>query len=88
MVIRVALHTERDTDSDGNLNLLGLNRNDAGRKLNAYNGNPTNRWNRRNGFVFLAPLIFSFLSCFCGRVLFYDLSMPPTKLFARFFQWL
>ena len=49
-------------DSDGNLNVLGLNRNDQGRWLNAYNGNPDNRWDREDGFVFLVPKVFSFLS--------------------------
>jgi len=49
------------TDSDGNPNLLGLNRNDEGRWLNAYNGNPGNRWNREYGFVFLVPQLSSFL---------------------------
>ena len=73
------------TDSDGNRNLLGLNRNDLGRKLNAYNGNPTNRWNRQSGFVFLAPLIFSFLSNFGWGVLFYNLPVPTSKLFPGFF---
>lgn len=43
------------TDSDGNLNLLGVNRNDDGRWLNTYNGKPDNRWNREYGFVFLVP---------------------------------
>lgn len=41
-------------DAD-DLNLLGVNRNDDGQWLNAYNGNPQNQWNRDNGFVFLAP---------------------------------
>ncbi len=54
------LRVERDTDSDGDPNLLGLNRNDDGRWLNAYWDKPDNRWNRQNGFVFLAPQTFSF----------------------------
>ena len=57
-------------DSDGDPLLLGANRYDEGRWLNAYYDRPDNRWNRENGFVFLAPLLSSFLSCLCGRVLF------------------
>lgn len=73
------------TDSDGNPNVLGLNRNDKGRWLNAYNGNSDNRWNRENGFVFLTPKVFSFLSCFGGGVLFCgDLSAPATEHFSDF----
>ncbi len=43
------------SDSDGDLNLLGVNRNDNGRWLNTYNGNPGNRWNREIAFMFLVP---------------------------------
>jgi hypothetical protein len=43
------------SDSDGDLNMLGVNRNDNGRWLNTYNGNPDNRWNREIGFMFLVP---------------------------------
>jgi len=50
------------TDSNGYPNLLGLNRNGNGRKLNAHYDNPGNRWNRKNGFAFLVQLISSFLS--------------------------
>ncbi|MBX4189228.1 hypothetical protein KW785_01370 [Candidatus Parcubacteria bacterium] len=57
------------TDSNGNPNILGVNRNDKGRWVNAYNGNPDNRWNRENGFVFLVPQLSSFLSCYGRRVL-------------------
>lgn len=64
------------TDSNGDPNVLGINRNDEGRWLNAYNGNADNRWNRGNGFVFLAPPVSSFLSRFGGRVLFYELTRP------------
>lgn len=49
-----------DTDgisrnSDGDPNLLGVNRNDDGRWLNAYNDTPLNRWNRDNAFAFAVP---------------------------------
>ena len=66
----MALKVFYTTDSDGNPNVLGLNRNDEGRWLNAYNGNSDNKWNRENGFVFLAPKVSSFLPCFGGEVLF------------------
>src|SRR3989344_1261631 len=39
MVIWMACHTI--ADSDGNPNLLGVNRNDRGLWVNAYNGKPT-----------------------------------------------
>jgi hypothetical protein len=59
------------TDSDGNLNMLGVNRNDDGRWLNTYNGNPDNRWNREIGFVFLVPAThFISLLISVRRVLF------------------
>ena len=47
--------------SDGDLNLLNANRDDDGRWLNAYYDNPDNRFNRENGFAFvaLANLFFS-----------------------------
>ena len=48
--------------SDGNPNLLGVNRNDDGRWLNAYWDNPENRWNRESGFAFVVSQISSFLS--------------------------
>ena len=69
-----ALHI---TDSNGNPNVLGINRNDKGRWLNAYNGNADNRWNRESGFVFLAPLVSPFLLLF-GGVLFDYLPRPST----------
>lgn len=56
--------------SDGDLNLLGVNRNDNGHWLNAYYDRPDNEWNRSNGFAFAVAQLSSFLSCFCGRVLF------------------
>ena len=75
------------TDSNGNPNVLGLNRHDKGRWLNAYNGHADNRWNRENGFVFLAPKVFSFLPRSGGGVLFipsvvegfYNLSLPTAQ---------
>lgn len=72
------------TDSDGNPNVLGINRNDKGRWLNAYNGNADNRWNRENGFVFLVPQLSSFLPCYGRGVLFRNLSIPTTEHLAHF----
>ncbi|RJO59777.1 hypothetical protein C4546_00410 [Candidatus Parcubacteria bacterium] len=43
------------TDSDGGLNMLGVDRNDDGRWLVACGGNPDFRWDREIGFVFLVP---------------------------------
>ena len=82
IVARMAFRTE----TDGNPNLLGVNANDADPYLNAYNGNPTNRWNRENGFVFLSPKFFSFsvtlydLRFFLFRIrLVFKLIVPATK---------
>ena len=62
-------------NSDGDPNLLGANRNDDGRWLNAYYDNPDNRWNRDNGFAFVSQ-VFLFLSrllsgefCFYHKIL-------------------
>lgn len=80
-------------NSDGNLNLLGANRNDDGCWLNAYYDNSDNRWNRENGFAFVTLQFSSFLSSLKrGRVLFIlnllkgfgELSVPATKLSAYF----
>ena len=60
-------------NSDGDLNLLSANRNDHDYKLNAFNDNPDNRWNRENGFAFSVAQLTSFLfRLFSGRVLFLD----------------
>jgi len=66
----VVMH-EPIKDSDGDPNLLDVNRNDNGQWLNAYYDNPDNRWNRDNGFAFVASQLTSFLSrLFTWRVLF------------------
>lgn len=39
-------------DSDGNLNVFNVERNEDGLWLNANNGNPTNFWNPENRWVF------------------------------------
>ena len=49
----IVMH-EPITDSDGDPSLLGLLR-DVCRCLSASYGYPAGRWNRRGGFVFLAP---------------------------------
>ncbi len=48
----VAMH-DPIKDSDGDLNLLNVNRNDNGRWLNTYYDNPDSRWDRVRGFAFV-----------------------------------
>ena len=49
-------------NSDGNPNLLNSNRDDDGRRLNAYYDNPDNQWNDNGGFAFVVSQLSSFLS--------------------------
>ena len=61
------------TDSDGNLNVFNVERNDDGQWLNTNNGNPDNLWNpgnrwvfaRRNSLYFPAHAGFSFAFKIC-----------------------
>ena len=74
-------------NSDGDPNLLNVNRNDNGRWLNTYYDKPDNRWNRNNGFAFVVSQLSSFLSCPVladGRVSFLKLTAPAAKHFAHF----
>ena len=74
-------------NSDGDLNLLGANRNDNGRNLNAFNDNPDNRWNRENGFAFVvAQLTSFFFRSLAGRVLFRKLAVPAAGHSADLFK--
>ena len=57
--------------SDGDPNLLGANRNDDGRHLNAYYDSPSNRWNRDNGFAFAVSQLSLFHSSATCGVVFY-----------------
>lgn len=66
--------------SDGDPNLLNANRNDDGRWLNAYYDNPDNRWNRENGFAFVASQLFSF-SPYLGEFCFVTLPYHPPSIF-------
>lgn len=53
------------TDSDGNLNVFDVNRNDGEPWLNAYYGNPDNVFDSDYRFVFVLPrnyLCFSLLN--------------------------
>jgi len=50
------------TDSDGNLNVFNVKRNDDGLWLNANYANPDNHWNGDNLWVFRRPQLTSFLS--------------------------
>ena len=77
-----------DTDgisciSDGNPNLLSVNRDDGGQWLNTYWDDPDNRWNRDNGFVFEVSASLLFLSSPLRRVLFCELPIPATKHFSN-----
>jgi hypothetical protein len=48
-------------NSDGDPNLLGVNRNDDGSWLNANWDKPDNRWDANDGFAFALPQLSSFL---------------------------
>lgn len=66
--------------SDGDPNLLSANRNDDGCWLNANYDNPGNRWNRENGFAFVAVQVSSFLLRYnSGGVLFCELPVPSAQ---------
>lgn len=53
-------------NSDGNPNLLNVDRNDNGRRLNTNYDKPDNKWNRNNGFAFVLSQLSSFsLSTIC-----------------------
>ena len=52
---RLVVMHEPIADSVGCPLLLGVGRYDRGRFLRAYDGRPTDRWDRVFGFVFLAP---------------------------------
>ena len=54
-------------NSDGDLNLLNVNRNDDGQWLNTYYDNPSNQWNQTNGFAFVVSQLFLFLPYFLVR---------------------
>lgn len=41
------------TDSDGNLNVFNVERNEDGSWLNGNNGHPDNHWNGNNRWVFV-----------------------------------
>lgn len=71
--------------SDGDPNLLNVNRDNDGRWLNAYNDRPDNRWNRDNGFAFAVSQFSSFLPY--EGVLFCDLAAPTAKHPADFFYF-
>lgn len=71
MVARMARRTF--ADSDGNLNVFNVERNEDGIWLNTNYGNPDNEWNsdnrwvfaRRNSLHFPAPAGFSFALPLC-----------------------
>ena len=56
------------TDSDGNLKVFNVKRNDNGELwLNGNNGHPDNFWNADNRFVFLCRNSFHFSSALAGE---------------------
>ena len=59
VVVWVTLHTER-TDSNGDLNIFNVERDDDERWLNGNNGHPDNEWNGDNRFVFASRKSFYF----------------------------
>ncbi|MFA4890608.1 MAG: hypothetical protein WC587_03210, partial [Candidatus Paceibacterota bacterium] len=54
------------TDSDGNLNVFETERNSDGLWLNGNNGNPDNRWNADNQWVFSRGKSLYFPALFAG----------------------
>jgi hypothetical protein len=52
-------------NSDGDPNLLNVNRNDNGSWLNTNYDNPDNQWNRDNGFAFAVSQLSFFSPIFC-----------------------
>ncbi len=74
-------------DSDGNLNVFNVERNDDDRWLNTNIGHPDNTWNPENVWVFSRSYPHSFLSGAClWGVLFYQLSVPTTEHLTDFFE--
>lgn len=49
-------------NSDGDPNLLNVNRDDDGRWLNTTYDNPDNQWSRDDGFAFVLPKLSSFFT--------------------------
>lgn len=70
--------------SDGNSNILELDRNDDGRQVNAYYDNPDNNWNDNGAFAVPVSQLSSFLLLFLRGVLFCELSVPATEHSANF----
>ncbi len=56
-------------NSDGDLRLLSVDRNDNGSWLNVNYDNSDNRWNRDNGLAFVSSQVFQ-TPLFIGGVLF------------------
>ncbi len=68
------------TDSDGDLKLFNVKRNDSGLWLNGNYDNPGNVWNTNNRFVFARPRNSLCFSTFIGGFYFNDLIHPPSIL--------
>jgi len=57
------------TDSDGDLKLFNVERNDDDLWLNSNYGNSDNFWNSNNRFAFVLPQISSFPAFLAGFIL-------------------
>jgi hypothetical protein len=69
------------TDSDGNLNVFNVKRNDDGKQwLNANNGNPDNFWNAENRWVFLRRNSFHFSPALVGEFCFASCPIQPPSI--------
>ena len=71
---------------DGNPRFLNANRNDDGRWLDTNWANPDDNWNDNGAFAWSFSQLSSFLSCFGGRVLFYELTVPAAEHLPGVFQ--
>lgn len=58
------------TDSNGNLNVFNVERNDDGTWLNSNNGNPDNVWGAGDRFVFVRRKSFHFSPAIAGEFCF------------------
>ena len=74
------------TDSDGNLNVFDVERDEDGESwLNSNYGNPSNFWNADNHFVFVSRR-FLRSPLFIRRVLFLQSSQPSSEHLSYFIK--
>ena len=68
-------------NSDGDLNLLNVNRSGNGQWLNTYYDNPDNQWNQVNGFAFVVSQLSLFLPYFLvGEFCFVSCPLQPPSM--------